>query len=319
VAGKKVYSDKELTSVVGTRLGFADGSWCNVATGQIVNKGPGYINVGAPEEGETQSEARGPEVFDARSLEVRDLSADLDIQVHGRDEIEVTMEGSAGKLKNIKLSQDRGVVSIEDIASGGGVASGLTVISGGGRSITRARGAVGIVGGSVRAHNIVVRNGRLNVASGGSSITVGSGRGTTRITVKVPKGAAVSISGVDGGTIIGDTEGPLNVGTNTSCDVSAGLVRAAVLNVQGSAGVFVAEVKDTLSASVQGSGTVDVRGGHVSTLSASVQGSGDIQFDGTAENATLTVMGSGGIRVNHIVNRPVKSVMGSGDIRVLNW
>lgn len=50
INGKKVYSDKIVDSIVNARITFTDGSWCDAVIGQIVNKGPGYINIDSPEE-----------------------------------------------------------------------------------------------------------------------------------------------------------------------------------------------------------------------------------------------------------------------------
>lgn len=47
INGQKVFSDKRPTSIVNTRVTFSDGSWCDVATGQVVNQGKGAINIGS--------------------------------------------------------------------------------------------------------------------------------------------------------------------------------------------------------------------------------------------------------------------------------
>lgn len=44
--GIPVYSDKSIQSIDGTRVTFSDGSWCDVATGEVVNKGSRYMGSG---------------------------------------------------------------------------------------------------------------------------------------------------------------------------------------------------------------------------------------------------------------------------------
>jgi hypothetical protein len=49
INGAKVYSDLTATGVQTFRVSFKDGSWCNVASGEIVNNGSGRIVMtGAP-------------------------------------------------------------------------------------------------------------------------------------------------------------------------------------------------------------------------------------------------------------------------------
>lgn len=38
INGKKVYSDKNVSSVRNTKISFSDGSWCDVLTGEVVNE-----------------------------------------------------------------------------------------------------------------------------------------------------------------------------------------------------------------------------------------------------------------------------------------
>src|SRR5687767_13622921 len=104
IYGRKVYSDKNVDSIINTRVTFTDGSWCDVATGQVVNKGRGEINIDSPtESGEKVTE--GPKSFNAHNLEVRDVVADLDVQVHSANHVEVTISGPANEVKAILIKQ----------------------------------------------------------------------------------------------------------------------------------------------------------------------------------------------------------------------
>lgn len=320
INGKKVYSDKAVDSIVNTRITFADGSWCDVATGQIVNKGPGYVNIGSPEEGASEKVTEGPKTYSARNLEVRDVVADLDVQVHQASNVEVTIVGPASEVKGIRVNQQGDTVVIEG-EGGEATGGGVTIISGRGSSVTRVgriRGASVVIGGGT----IIRRGGGSIIAGdivGGQNVVItGNGENQTKITVKVPKGSAVNLSGVSGNSVVGDTDGTLQVNTSDG-NVNAGRVSNATLSVQGSSDINIREVNGVLTISIMGSGDVRVDSGKVSALAINVMGSGDATFNGQAETATLTVMGSGDIRVANVKNRPSKNVMGSGSIRVSNW
>lgn len=315
INGKQVYSDKAVASIVNNRITFADGSWCDVVTGQVVNKGQGYINIGSPEGGGGAKVTEGPKTYAVHNLEVRDVVADLEVCVHQIGSVEVTITGPANEVKSIRtnLQGDTLVVEGEDNGVGAG---GITIISGGGSSVTRVSrvsGASVVVGGGT-----FFGRGSGTIISGRNVVISGGGENQTKITVKVPKGATVNLAGVSGNCTVGDTEGALTVNAKDG-NVSAGCVANATLSIQGGDDINVREVNGMLAMSIMGSGDIRVDSGKVSTLAVNVMGSGDASFNGQAETATLTIMGSGDIRVSRVTNRPSKNIMGSGDIRVGNW
>lgn len=309
INGRRVYSDKKMSSIVNSRVEFADGSWCDVGSGRIVNNGPGYISFDSSEGSATvEKVTEGPKIYSASNLQVLDVAADLDVRVgESGSEIEVTIVGPANEVKAIHVSQ-RGDIVVVEGDGGSGSGSGVTIISSGRGSSVSVRGGR-ISGVFQQGSNIF-----------GSQISIG---GTddelqTKITIKVPRGASVNLAGVSGKSVVGDTEGTLRVAGNNG-SISAGRVGNADLGVMGHNDVDVREVNGTLALHIMGSGAIHVENGNVSALSVNVMGSGDAIFEGQAENANLTVMGSGDIRVASIKNFPVRSVMGSGKIRVGNW
>jgi hypothetical protein len=300
VNGVPVYSDKQLLNVIGSRLEFADGSWCDVKSNRIKNKGRGEISIGDPgDDSSNEVITKGPDRYSATSLDLQRLVADVTVEPHSGPDMEVTITGRENEIKAIRVNQQGRSLVIEGSGSSGrsGVSVGRTVISGG--SV--------IIGG--------VSTG--SIFTGGNSIVIG-GRGSNapKVSVKVPIGTPISVSGAIGDTHIGDVRGPLTAFVSASGDVTAGAMTDVDLRVQGSGDITVEEVRGNASVNVQGSGDVDIEDGQINGLSVNVQGSGDVTVGGVAQRADLSVMGSGDVKVAHVVQTPVKNVMGSGNIRV---
>jgi hypothetical protein len=112
INGKPVYSDKQVADIVNTRINFTDGSWCDVGTGEVVNRGPGSIVVGDLD-GEVDEAITGPERFTARSLELRNLDADVRVEVHSSNTLDVLFEGFESGVAAIRSFVDSDTLIIE--------------------------------------------------------------------------------------------------------------------------------------------------------------------------------------------------------------
>lgn len=312
VNGKKVYSDKNTKSIVGTRINFTDGSWCDVETGEVVNNGPGSISIGAPA-GKSNKKETVEKSFKANTLKLTELCADVDIQVGSVSQLIVKMEGPASVLKDIDISESGNILCIK---GKGGKSSGGISIQSGGNSISIGRSVSQSI--CVSSGNITIGNNRI---MSGNSISIGGSEAEneTKITVSVPRGTQIDVSGISGKVDIGDIEGSLQASVRGGSYISAGRMKDTVLSLQGGGDIRVQEVNGSLTAQIAGSGHIRIKQGNVTTLTATVTGSGDIKFGGKAENAILTVTGSGDIQVASVKNRPITSIMGSGDIDVGNW
>ncbi|OGM28509.1 hypothetical protein A2962_00780 [Candidatus Woesebacteria bacterium RIFCSPLOWO2_01_FULL_39_61] len=317
INGKKVFSDKQVASIINTRVTFTDGSWCDVATGEVVNKGQGFINIGSSAEESGEKITVGPKTFSANALEVRDIIADLDVQVHQANTIEVIIVGPANEVKNIHIKQEGNTVVVE---GEDGEASGadVTIISGRGGSFTRVgriSGSGVVIGGSIRGTSIISGD----VVFGRNVIISGGGENLTKVTVKVPKGASLNLSDIEGKTRLGDTEGSLRLHIGGGGDVNVGKVQKVNAKISGSGRVAISSIQGNAKLRVSGSGDFSVAGGDIGELEADVSGSGDINIRATVQEADLSVSGSGDIYVFKVVNRPQKHLSGSGSIRVGNW
>lgn len=318
VNGKKVYSDKKVRTIVGSRITYTDGSWCDVETGEVVNKGPGSIGIDVPI-GKADKKEIIEQSFMANILNLTELFADVNIQVDDSPQIKIRVEGPGSIIKDIDISENENIIYIR---GKGGIYSGRASIQikGGGSSIFN-------IGPQIAGRNIRTIRGsgsvyvdNENVIISGvaeNNISVESGEESeTKITISVPKGTQIEVSDISGQVNIGDTEGKLQARVTGANNIFAGRVKDAVLSVKGSGDIRVQEVNGSLTAQIAGSGDIRVRDGSVTTLNITITGSGDIIFGGRAEDAILTITGSGDIKVAHIKNRPVTNIVGSGDIDI---
>lgn len=237
INGKDVYSDKGMTSIMNTKITFDDGSWCDVATSEVVNKGAGYINMGAPATAlDTEKTVYGPKAFSARTLDISDIHADVEVSVIDGDQMVVTIDGPKSEVGGINVNQSGGTLTIQ----GKGSAS------------------------SNRGANIVI-NGSSSIFSGGGGVNISTGGGVneTKVTVGVPKGSAVTIDEVNGNVTIGDIEGLLNASASTSNTVSAGKVTGAMLSASSGAEITIKEATGLFVASASSGAEITVKGGDV--------------------------------------------------------
>lgn len=295
INGISVYSDKPGgIAVRNSRVTFADGSWCDVSTGQVHNVGPGYIRIGNTSVGDkTKIVTDGPKQFSAVALEVNNVTAKVNVDVHDGSQIEYTVTGPADQVEVINAK----------------VSSNTLVIEGDSRNETT------VVQSS---NNSVVITGDYVMGSiiSASNSFLGGGHDVATITVKVPKGTPVRVDNVLGDVTIGDTHGTLWAAVRGSSDMRVGHIGKADVRVHGSSSVRIKEVAGEVFADIKGSGTLKIRGGSMPSLVASVQGNGSVGISGTATTAELQVAGNGEIHVAHVRQSPNKHVRGNGRIRV---
>lgn len=324
VRGTSVYSDKRGgISVVGSVVYFADGSYADVTTGEVVNKGPGSISIGGPPKGAGER-TRREEKFGVRTpagLVIRGLMVDVNLKTHPANNIVVTLEGPQSSLDLISVRQDGNTVIIEGQDGGGG---GSVVVGGdfvGGDLIRVGRGTTIRTGRSVT--RIGGRVGGVVVSGGGAVVMTGdavAGGPDFSLEVTIPVQTNVEIDGVDGQVSLEDIEGSLRARVSGFGDIHGGQVQDARLKISGSGSVYLRGVNGKhLRTRISGSGSVRVESGNVEEIDCSVSGSGQINFGGVAEDGDLDVSGSGNIYVAQVVNRPSRSRRGSGSINVGNW
>lgn len=304
VNGKKIYSNKKLSSIQGSRIAFSDGSWCDVSTGEVMNNGAGYISIGTPKDDDSKVETSKSRLFPTNSLQIEDVNADIEIYVIQGDKMEVTSIGTKSDIDQIKINQYQDILKIEGCSKSQKYSqnSSITIVSG--------RQNICVNSGSgdiIRGLNIFSDN--VNISSGDEC--------DTKLKIGVPKGSSINVAKISGNTTIGDIEGPLQISMRSSYSAKVGKVGDSILSLQGSGDIEITSVNGAmLTACVQGSGDIKIHDGNIRMLQASVQGSGDIYFGGKTVEANLSIMGSGDIDIASSKHKPSRSNMGSGDINV---
>jgi len=301
INGIAVYTNKQVSHIVNTRIFFHDGSWCDVKSGDVSNKGPGYIRMGSPNIAENDDEEMkviGPKEYEAEKLLISEVIANVTIMPHDRQVISVEIKGPKLLVERI------------DIDQGGS----LLDISGSEKNVSISNSSFQ----SNVSSNFVIGGITMSQCSFVNSADF-SQREIPELTVKVPKFSPVAVFNIFGKTEIGDTEGPLVVELQGVDDVVAGKVTDADLKLQGAGNIKVNEVNGQTKMQIQGTGNINVKDGQADWLEIHVQGVGNARFNGTAENARLYVQGVGDIYVREVKSRPRKSVEGVGTIHVGNW
>jgi carbon monoxide dehydrogenase subunit G len=297
INGIQVYSDKQRTNIIGSRVEFTDGSWCDVANGKISNRGPGEISIGTPlQGGSAKPITKGPERFPASSLDLRQVTASVSVEPHQDSDIEVTITGPEDEVKAIRTNV-RGKTLVIEGSSRSGISGGNMVISGG-----------SVVIGGVSTGSII---------SGGNSIVIGNAgnEDATKVAVKVPVGTPISVSG-RGKTRIGDVRGPLEAQISASGHLKAGSMTDVDLEASSSGTIHVALVRGRAELRASSSGEVTVDDSDISVLKASASSSGEVEVDGTVQRASLSASSSGDVRVARVIEEPRQSSSSSGRVRV---
>ena len=131
------------------------------------------------------------------------------------------------------------------------------------------------------------------------------------IVLSVPADVEVDIESIIGHWTIGDREGHISFGAERVSG-SIGAPRSADISISGDAELELGAVREMLSASVAGSGSL--RAGDAGDADISLAGSGDVTLDSVAGDLTANVSGSGWI-VAGDASRAEITVSGSGSVR----
>lgn len=307
INGVTVESNKKVKSVENGRVTYEDGSWYDVSTGTVVNKGNGYININTTTQGESQELiSTGPVRYSSQILDIDDVYANVEIYVVEGNEMVVEIEGRKPYVHAIEVKKIDHTLVIKSKPDASNF-PGISVFTS-------------------------VSSGTILSTSYGSTASIFSGvpANETKVKVGVPKGSGVKVRVLEGEISIGDTEGSLHATNLSKKEIQVGKVTDATLIVFDSGGIHVKSVNGYLIMENLGYGDIRVKDGSVSQLAALVLSSGNIFFGGKAVSADLSILGravsanlspmpKGNIEITYVETKPKTKIVGLGKINVKNW
>ncbi|GBD43934.1 hypothetical protein HRbin40_01417 [bacterium HR40] len=228
--------------------------------------------------------------FSADTVELEDFSGELEVAVVDRPAIEIRLSATA-----------------EDIAAFAATSDGSRLRL---RGPQRTQGSATVVVGGVRVFS---RGGEASVVIGGQPADRQAP--VPRLSLALPRGTALELSGIAGEVHVGDTEAPFALAL-VSGRATVGSVAAARIALSGSGEVQVQAVRERLDAAIDGSGSIVVASGEVERASLVVRGAGDIRFGGTARQARAEIAGAGTIVIHAVHEPPEVSVSGAGRVDI---
>lgn len=294
INGTSVYSDKGTAmSIIGTQIRFPDGSWCDVSTGEVVNRGPGTIIIGGSGFSGLANDEPTIEVkeFLANALSLDIPNADVDIQPCEGPAIRVTVSGPTSKVKRVTREVRGSTLFIEGKDRPGG-------------------------GNSISISNVTI-----NMADYGGIVSVGSIGGSSKkspvqVTVELPMSTPIQLSTSDGLVSIGDTKSRLEGHISGIGRAQAGRVGSVDVKVSDTGRFTAVEVNGSVDVKVSDAGRVQIGGGDIDDLTIDTSGASNVGVGGVAQKAELDASGASSITVAHVVNQPLKHRSGAGGITV---
>ena len=291
INGKTVYSDKALLSIQGGLVTFKDGSWCNVSTGEVVDKGEGYIDIDNSSEKKSQPKKLKKSFSGISNLEIKDIPGDINIDVWNQSEVEVDAEIEAGELD---FDEENGTLFIS--ASGAqSRGSQLITIQGNGVAISDSHlSSVNILQtDDAEITRISVGGANISNVSGnivvGNNVRITNGSGSRiKLTIKVPKGIDIKAEDFFANLTIGNTEGKLTISAENSAKVQVGKVKEVILGAEDNAEIKVSEAQNTANISAQDRGRITIESGTLQNLLISTEDQSRVNFMGTAGNSILS-------------------------------
>lgn len=237
-----------------------------------------------------------PGLANAADIQVKGAAMQLTVIPEARNDVVATVTRGNDKLPPIRFTR---------------TANGLLIDGGLGKRISDC----GMFGG------VKIKNGpRIHK------------RDIPQVTVRAPLDVVVTTDGYVRGSIggarsvnlsaegcgdwtVGDTQS-LQISLEGLGDVNAGATRSAKVGMEGLGDVDIVSVSGPVDASVEGMGSLRIKGGHATRFHASLEGMGSIRFDGVADTVDASADGMGSIRVARATGSVRKDVSGFAHIKV---
>lgn len=280
-----ILSDKEFTRNDGGILIFADGSYVDIYSRKIVNKGSGKIIIkDLPLWPSMADIIRNQQTYkEIRHLIVHGGMNNIVIVPNDSDDCIVSLGGSEDFVNNSFIEQHEDHLYIETPRSNSNVHINVSSIWVNGRRVPpKLDDDFGYI--EIKAQNL-------------QSLFV-TGNGTGEIYSELPLQ-----------TLRTEIKG------SSSLDLIQ--VSQADIKITGSGSVSIENLCGNLSGTISGSGNITILDGNAEEVDVSVSGSGDLVAGITAKIARLSLSGSGTIIVAHVLDESIEQKTGSGILKII--
>ncbi len=289
---KKVFANKEVMilsdkSVVSNERGFftfEDGSFVDVSSRKIVNKGVGEIVIkDLPLWPEMVNILRDQQMFDGvRHLIISGDMNNIVMIPNDAPNCTVSLGGAGEFVQKVSIYQQGDLLYIETPRRESNVHINI--------------GSVWVNGKRVPP-KLEEDFGYIEIKCNGFKSLQVNGRGTGNIYSQVPICE-------------------LRAKIKGSTSIDAVQIENVDVEISGSGNITVDQLNGSLYGRISGSGSIDILNGQVNSIDVAISGSGSLVAGVEAKNASLSLSGSGAIMVAHVLNEYIEQKTGSGLIKV---
>lgn len=280
-----ILSNKELAENNGYIITFADGSFINISTRAITNKGSGEIIIrDLPMWPPMVSILKEQKTFDAiKHLSVSGDMNNIIILPNNGGECVVSIGGGNDFVQNCSFYQQGDELHIETPQSRSNIHVNMGSIWVNGKRLPpRLDDDFGYI--EIRCNSLY--NLYVNESGAGNIFS------------QVPiKNLKAKIKG--------------------STSIDAIQLENAELNISGSGSLVADELNGSLYGCISGSGSIDILTGVMDHADVAISGSGDLTIGALVKTAELSHSGSGNMMIAHVLDEYTAQGSGSGSIRVL--
>lgn len=260
-----VYANMPVKAVSGDIVTFTDGSTVNMQTKDIhLSSEEAQISF-EPSEVEGEFTVVGPTTYDAQSVFVDGLSADIKINPTHGDKMILEMRGPSTLIEGIsaEVRGDELVITQE------------------------------------RSSGIHVSSTVIELQFGSVSVHMGNGA-VAEVVLHVPVRTPLKLHNMHGDVVVGDTHGPLDLRLTGHGDANIGIVAESTLVTRSLGEVDVRHVQGSLVMESTGHGDISVRSGECASLSMHTTLLGVLSFGGVAASADLQTSGHGDLFAHQV-------------------
>lgn len=280
-----ILSNKQFSEKNRYVITFTDGSYVDIDTRTITNKGPGEITIyDLPMWPPMMNIIKEKKVFN--SIEHLNVIGDMNniiILPNDEDECIVSIGGANDFVQNSSFYQEGNHLFIQTPRSK--------------RNVNVTMGSMW-VNGKRLSPQLDDDFGYIEIRCNNLYSLCVNGSGSGEIFAQIPiKNLEANIKG--------------------SASIHAIQLENAELNISGSGSLVAVELNGDLYGRISGSGNIDILTGDIQHADVEISGSGDLMLGALVKTAALSHYGSGNIIIAHVLNQHTIQSLGSGIVRVL--